>query len=95
MSTLSVLLEHERQDDTMFATLCMTSVHPDRTTGWIRMAGHLPPLLVSRYGVAEFPTRPAAPLGLSEVRDCGRASRSGSTAAGRFCSTPTGLSRAG
>jgi serine phosphatase RsbU (regulator of sigma subunit) len=69
LSTLSELLEHERQDDTMFATLCMTSVHPDRTTGWIRMAGHLPPLLVSRYGVAELPTRPAAPLGLSEVRD--------------------------
>ena len=69
LSTLSELLEHERQDDTMFATLCMISVHPDRTTGWIRMAGHLPPLLVSRGGVAELPTRPAAPLGLSEVRD--------------------------
>ncbi len=69
LSTLSELLEHERQDDTMFATLCMTSVHPDRTSGWIRMAGHLPPLLVSRGGVAELPTRPGAPLGLSEVRD--------------------------
>jgi len=69
LSTLSELLEHERQDDTMFATLCMISVHPDRTSGWIRMAGHLPPLVVSRGGVAELPTRPAAPLGLSEVRD--------------------------
>jgi serine phosphatase RsbU (regulator of sigma subunit) len=69
LATLSELLEHERQDDTMFATLCMISVHPDRTSGWIRMAGHLPPLLVSRGGVVELPTRPAAPLGLSEVRD--------------------------
>jgi serine phosphatase RsbU (regulator of sigma subunit) len=69
LSTLSELLEHERQDDTMFATLCMISVHPDRTSGWIRMAGHLPPLLVSKDGVAELPTRPGAPLGLSEVRD--------------------------
>ena len=69
LSTLSELLEHERQDDTMFATLCMISVHPDRTSGWIRMAGHLPPLLIGRGGVAELPTRPAAPLGLSEVRD--------------------------
>src|SRR6266581_3363929 len=69
LSTLSELLDHERQDDTMFATLCTISVHPDRTTGWIRMAGHLPPLLVSRGGVAELPTRPAAPLGLSEVPD--------------------------
>jgi serine phosphatase RsbU (regulator of sigma subunit) len=69
LSTLSELLEHERQDDTMFATLCMISVHPDRTAGWVRMAGHLPPLVVSRGAVAELPTRPAAPLGLSEVRD--------------------------
>ena len=69
LSTLSELLEHERQDDTMFATLCMMSVHPDRTTGWVRMAGHLPPLLLTRHGVAELPTLSAAPLGLSEVRD--------------------------
>jgi serine phosphatase RsbU (regulator of sigma subunit) len=67
--TLSELLDHERQDDTMFATMCMISVHPDRTSGWVRMAGHLPPLLLSRAGVTELPTRPAAPLGLSEVRD--------------------------
>ena len=69
LSTLSELLDHERQDDTMFATMCMVSVHPDRTSGWLRMAGHLPPLLLSRIGVTELPTRPAAPLGLSEVRD--------------------------
>jgi serine phosphatase RsbU (regulator of sigma subunit) len=69
LSTLSELLDHERQDDTMFATMCMLSVHPDRTSGWLRMAGHLPPLLLSRAGVTELPTRPAAPLGLSEVRD--------------------------
>ncbi len=69
LSTLSELLEHERQDDTMFATLCMMSVHPDRKTAWVRMAGHLPPLLLNRHGVAELPTLSAAPLGLSEVRD--------------------------
>ena len=69
LSTLSELLEHERQDDTMFATMCMISVHPDRTAGSVRMAGHLPPLVISCGAVAELPTRPAAPLGLSEVRD--------------------------
>jgi serine phosphatase RsbU (regulator of sigma subunit) len=69
LSTLSELLAHERQDDTMFATLCMMSVHPDRTTGWVRMAGHLPPLLLNRRGVSELPTLSAAPLGLSDVRD--------------------------
>ncbi len=69
LATLSELLEHERQDDTMFATLCMVSVSPDRSTGWVRMAGHLPPLLVNDDGVRELPTLPAAPLGLSEVQD--------------------------
>jgi serine phosphatase RsbU (regulator of sigma subunit) len=69
LSTLSELLGHERQDDTMFATLCMVSVSPDRSTSWVRMAGHLPPLLVDDDGVRELPTLPAAPLGLSEVRD--------------------------
>jgi serine phosphatase RsbU (regulator of sigma subunit) len=69
LSTLSQLLEHERQDDTMFATLCMLSVAPDRSTGWVRMAGHLPPLLVDRGGVRELPTLSAPPLGLSDVRD--------------------------
>jgi serine phosphatase RsbU (regulator of sigma subunit) len=69
LSTLSELLSHERQDDTMFATMCMVSVSPDRSTGWVRMAGHLPPLLVNDEGVRELPTLPAAPLGLSEVRD--------------------------
>jgi serine phosphatase RsbU (regulator of sigma subunit) len=67
--TLSQLLGHERQDDTMFATLCMVSVPPERSVGWIRMAGHLPPLLVTRDGVRELPTLSAPPLGLSDVRD--------------------------
>jgi serine phosphatase RsbU (regulator of sigma subunit) len=67
--TLSQLLGHERQDDTMFATLCMVSVAPGRSVGWVRMAGHLPPLLVTRDGVRELPTLPAPPLGLSDVRD--------------------------
>jgi serine phosphatase RsbU (regulator of sigma subunit) len=67
--TLSDLLEHERHDDTMFATMCMLSVAPERDTGVIRMAGHLPPILVSQAGVAELPTVSAAPLGLSDVRD--------------------------
>ena len=68
LSTLSQLLEHERQDDTMFATMCMVSISPDRGTGWVRMAGHLPPLLVNSNGVRELPTLSAAPLGLSDVR---------------------------
>jgi serine phosphatase RsbU (regulator of sigma subunit) len=69
LSTLNQLLEHERHDDTMFVTLCMISVHPDRAAGSVRMAGHLPPLLLSGGRVAELPVPPAAPLGLSEAPD--------------------------
>jgi serine phosphatase RsbU (regulator of sigma subunit) len=53
LTTVNELLEHERQDDTMFATLCMLSVHPDRAAGWVRMAGHLPPLLLCTDGLIE------------------------------------------
>src|SRR6201995_3611476 len=62
LATLSELLEHERQDDTMFATLCMISVNPDRTSGWIRMAGPPPPPLDRRGGRrgASPPPGPAA-----------------------------------
>jgi serine phosphatase RsbU (regulator of sigma subunit) len=68
LATLNQLLEHERQDDTMFATTCMMSVAPDRRTGWVRMAGHLPPLLVTRGGVLELQTPTAPPLGLGQVQ---------------------------
>src|SRR6516162_6511286 len=68
LATLNQLLEHEREDDTMFATLCMVSVAPDRSTGWVRMAGHLPPLLVARGGVLELQTPTAPPLGLGRVQ---------------------------
>jgi serine phosphatase RsbU (regulator of sigma subunit) len=67
LATLNQLLEHERQDDTMFATMCMMSVAPDRGTGWVRMAGHLPPLLVTRGGVLELQTPTSPPLGLGRV----------------------------
>ena len=69
LATLNQLLEHERQDDTMFATLCMVSVTPDRRTGWVRMAGHLPPLLVTSGGVLELQTPTSPPLGLGRVHD--------------------------
>lgn len=68
LATLNQLLEHERQDDTMFATMCMMSVTPDRGAGWVRMAGHLPPLLVTRGGVLELQTPTSPPLGLGRVQ---------------------------
>jgi serine phosphatase RsbU (regulator of sigma subunit) len=69
LATLNQLLEYEREDDTMFATLCMVSVTPDRRTGWVRMAGHLPPLLLAAGGVRELQTPTSPPLGLSRVHD--------------------------
>jgi serine phosphatase RsbU (regulator of sigma subunit) len=68
LCTLGELLEHERQDDTMFATLCMVSVAPDRGSGWVRMAGHVPPLLVSAGQVRELEFVSSPPLGLSDQR---------------------------
>ena len=68
LATLNQLLEHERQDDTMFATMCMMSVTPDRSAGWVRMAGHLPPLLVTCGGVLELQTPTSPPLGLGRVQ---------------------------
>jgi serine phosphatase RsbU (regulator of sigma subunit) len=67
LTILGELLEHERQDDTMFATMCMVSVTPDRATAWVRMAGHLPPLLITRGGVLELNTPTCPPLGLGQV----------------------------
>ena len=64
LSIIQQVLEHERQDDTMFATLCMLSVEPGRSSGWIRLAGHLPPLLVTRTGIAELEAPPSPPPGL-------------------------------
>ena len=69
LAILSELLEHEREDDTMFATLCMVSVAPERDVGWIRMAGHLPPMLVTRAGVRELQAPTSPPLGLGQARD--------------------------
>jgi serine phosphatase RsbU (regulator of sigma subunit) len=64
LSIVQLVLEHERQDDTMFATLCMLSVEPGRTSGWVRLAGHLPPLLVTRTGVQELEAPSLPPPGL-------------------------------
>jgi serine phosphatase RsbU (regulator of sigma subunit) len=64
LSIVQQVLEHERQDDTMFATLCMLSVEPGRASGWVRLAGHLPPLLVTRAGIQELEAPPCPPPGL-------------------------------
>jgi serine phosphatase RsbU (regulator of sigma subunit) len=64
LSIIQRVLQHESQDDGMFATLCMLSVEPGRSSGWVRLAGHLPPLLVTRTGVQELEAPSCPPPGL-------------------------------
>src|SRR5579859_1748097 len=79
LSTLGRVLEHERDDDTMFATLGMLSVAPDRMSALVRLAGHIPPLLLSRRRaergqagagtVRELPAPACPPPGLGSPED--------------------------
>jgi serine phosphatase RsbU (regulator of sigma subunit) len=69
LATVQQVLEHERQDDTMFATLCMVSVAPGRRSAWVRLAGHLPPLLVTATGVEELEAPACPPPGLGSAAD--------------------------
>ena len=47
LATVQQVLEHEQQEEAMFATVCMLSVAPDRSSGMLRLAGHPAPLLVT------------------------------------------------
>jgi serine phosphatase RsbU (regulator of sigma subunit) len=69
LATLRRVLEHERQDDTMFATLCMLSVPPDRRSMWVRLAGHLPPLLLAGDRIRELEAPASPPPGLGSAAD--------------------------
>jgi serine phosphatase RsbU (regulator of sigma subunit) len=69
LSTLGRVLEHERQDDTMFATLCMVSVPPGRASIWVRLAGHLPPLLIAGGTIGELEAPACPPPGLGSAAD--------------------------
>jgi serine phosphatase RsbU (regulator of sigma subunit) len=53
----------------MFATLCMVSVAPDRRSAWVRLAGHMPPLLLTGSGVTELEAPASPPPGLGSVAD--------------------------
>jgi serine phosphatase RsbU (regulator of sigma subunit) len=64
LSTLGQLLEHERHNEKIFATLCMLSVAPDRTRARLHLAGHPPPLLITQGGLAELEAPVCLPLGV-------------------------------
>ena len=69
LSALQQVLEHERQHDRLFATLCMLSVAPDRTRGYLRLAGHPQPLLITADAVRELEAPVSLPPGITHTTD--------------------------
>jgi serine phosphatase RsbU (regulator of sigma subunit) len=67
LRTLQVVHDHERHSPWVFATLCMATIAPDRSTLTLRLAGHPAPLLVSGEDVTALDGLPAdPPLGVVE-----------------------------
>ncbi len=50
LSTLQKVLEHERADDEIFATLCLVDIAPDGRHAGVSLAGHPAPLLARSGG---------------------------------------------
>ena len=69
LSALQQVLEHERQHDRLFATLCMLSVVPDRTRGYLRLAGHPQPLLITADAVRELEAPVSLPPGIGHTTE--------------------------
>jgi serine phosphatase RsbU (regulator of sigma subunit) len=69
LSALQQVLEHERQHDRLFATICMLSVAPDRTTGRLRLAGHPQPLLITADAVRELKAPVGLPPGIAHATE--------------------------
>jgi serine phosphatase RsbU (regulator of sigma subunit) len=65
LSAVQLVLQHEQQEEAMFATVCMLSVAPDRRSGVLRLAGHPAPLLVTPNGITELSAPACPPPGLN------------------------------
>jgi serine phosphatase RsbU (regulator of sigma subunit) len=63
------MLEHERHDRDIFATLCVVSIAPDHREFEIRMAGHPWPILIDRDGARQLAGPTRAPLGVSPAQE--------------------------
>ncbi len=64
LAAVQQVLEHERHQDRLFATLCMMSVAPDRTHCLLHLAGHPSPLLITPDGLAELRAPTSLPPGI-------------------------------
>jgi serine phosphatase RsbU (regulator of sigma subunit) len=69
LSAVQQVLEHERHENRLFATLCMMSIAPDRSYGRLHLAGHPQPLLITSGGVRELQAPVCTPPGISHSRD--------------------------
>jgi len=65
LSAVQQVLEHERHQERLFATICMLSVAPDRTTGQLYLAGHPQPVLMSVDTVRELQAPISLPPGIT------------------------------
>jgi serine phosphatase RsbU (regulator of sigma subunit) len=68
LSTLQQVLEHERADDEIFATLCTVDIAPDERRAGLCLAGHPSPLIARHGHSAELlaPENNGPALGLLE-----------------------------
>jgi serine phosphatase RsbU (regulator of sigma subunit) len=65
LDQLERLLVVERTDPHAFATVCDLTVHPDRSSVTVALAGHPPPLVVDGDGARLAPVQPDPPLGVA------------------------------
>jgi serine phosphatase RsbU (regulator of sigma subunit) len=65
LSAVQLVLQHEQQEEAMFATIGMVSVAPDRRSGVLRLAGHPSPLLVTPDRITELAAPACPPPGLN------------------------------
>jgi serine phosphatase RsbU (regulator of sigma subunit) len=69
LTAVQEVLEHERHQDRLFATMCMLSVAPDRTGGRLYLAGHPQPLLIGPDAVQELQAPISLPPGITRVTE--------------------------
>jgi serine phosphatase RsbU (regulator of sigma subunit) len=65
LSAVQLVLQHEQQEEAMFATVCMLSVAPDRVSAVLRLVGHPAPLLVTPDRITELSAPACPPPGLN------------------------------
>jgi serine phosphatase RsbU (regulator of sigma subunit) len=61
LSTMQDVLVAERHDTSVFTTLAMLTIAPDRRTAELRVAGHPPPLLIENGTIAPLPSAAGGP----------------------------------